>query len=54
MQGDEITQVGVELDPASKQAWRSWCQLLLRRLGWNNRGRWTLRHSVSETEQRQE
>ena len=24
MQGDEITQVGVELDPASQQAWRSW------------------------------
>jgi potassium/hydrogen antiporter len=29
MQEDEITQVGVELDPASKQAWRSWFQLLL-------------------------
>ena len=54
MQGDEITQVGVELDPASKEAWRSWFQLLLQRLRWNNRGRWTLRHSVSETERRQE
>jgi cell volume regulation protein A len=54
MQGDEITQVGVELDPASKQAWRSWFQLLLQRLGWNNRGRWTLRHSLSETERRRE
>jgi potassium/hydrogen antiporter len=54
MQGGEITQVGIELDPASKQAWRSWFQLLLQRLGWNNRGRWTVRHSVSETERRQE
>jgi NhaP-type Na+/H+ and K+/H+ antiporter len=54
MQGDEITQVGVELDPASKQAWRSWFQLLLQRLGRNNLGRWTLRHSLSETERRRE
>src|ERR1700732_1723000 len=54
MQGDEITQVGVELDPASKQAWRSWFQLLLQRLGWNNRGRGALRHSLSETERHRE
>jgi cell volume regulation protein A len=27
MQGDAITQVGVELDPASKHPWRSWLRL---------------------------
>jgi cell volume regulation protein A len=31
MQGDTITQVGVELDPSPKHAWRSWFQLLRRR-----------------------
>jgi potassium/hydrogen antiporter len=31
MQGDTITQVGVELDPTPKHAWRSWFQLLRRR-----------------------
>jgi len=33
MQGDEITQVGVELDPTPKHPWRSWFRLLYRRLG---------------------
>ena len=33
MQGDEITQVGVELDPAPKHRWRSWLRLLYWRLG---------------------
>jgi cell volume regulation protein A len=33
MQGDTITQVGVELDPTSKRAWRSWFQLLRRQFG---------------------
>jgi cell volume regulation protein A len=54
MQGDTITQVGVELDPPPEHRWRSWFQLLLQRLGWNNRGLWTLRHSLSETERRRE
>jgi potassium/hydrogen antiporter len=33
MQGDAITQVGVELDPAPKHTWRSWLRLLYRRRG---------------------
>ena len=33
MQGDEITQVGVELDPTPKHPWRAWFRLLYRRLG---------------------
>ena len=33
MQGDAITQVGIELDPAPKQPWRSWLRLLYWRLG---------------------
>jgi hypothetical protein len=33
MQGDAITQVGVELDPAPKQRWRSWLKLLHQRRG---------------------
>ena len=33
MQGDEITQVGVELDPAPRHPWRSWLRLLYWRLG---------------------
>ena len=33
MQGDEITQVGVELDPTPEHPWRSWFRLLYRRLG---------------------
>jgi potassium/hydrogen antiporter len=33
MQGDEITQVGVELDPTPKHPWRSWFRLLYRRFG---------------------
>jgi potassium/hydrogen antiporter len=33
MQGDTITQVGVELDPTPKRAWRSWFQPLRRRSG---------------------
>ena len=32
MQGDAITQVGIELDPAPKQPWRSWLRLLYWRL----------------------
>ena len=32
MQGDAITQVGVELDPAPKHPWRSWLHRLHRRL----------------------
>jgi hypothetical protein len=32
-QGDAITQVGVELDPAPKHPWRSWLRLLYWRLG---------------------
>jgi NhaP-type Na+/H+ and K+/H+ antiporter len=54
MQGDAITQVGVELDPTPKHEWRSWFQLLLQRVGWNNRSLWTVRHSLSETERRRE
>jgi len=30
MQGDTITQVGVELDPAPERPWRSWLRLLCR------------------------
>jgi potassium/hydrogen antiporter len=33
MQGDTITQVGIELDPAPKHPWRSWLRLLYWRLG---------------------
>jgi cell volume regulation protein A len=33
MEGDAITQVGVELDPAPTHRWRFWLQLLPRRLG---------------------
>jgi potassium/hydrogen antiporter len=33
MQGDTITQVGVELDPAPEHPWRSWLRLLYRRRG---------------------
>jgi potassium/hydrogen antiporter len=33
MQGDAITQVGVELDPAPKHPWRSWRRILYWRLG---------------------
>jgi NhaP-type Na+/H+ and K+/H+ antiporter len=33
MQGDAITQVGVELDPAPKHPWHSW----LHRLHWRLR-----------------
>jgi potassium/hydrogen antiporter len=33
MQGDAITQVGIELDPAPKHPWRSWLRLLYWRLG---------------------
>jgi cell volume regulation protein A len=33
MQGDAITQVGVELDPAPKRPWRFWLRLLYWRLG---------------------
>ena len=33
MQGDTITQVGVELDPAPKHPWRSWLRLLYWRPG---------------------
>ena len=33
MQGDTITQVGVELDPAPKHPWRSWLRILFWRLG---------------------
>jgi cell volume regulation protein A len=33
MQGDAITQVGVELDPAPKHPWRSWLRLLYWWLG---------------------
>jgi potassium/hydrogen antiporter len=33
MQGDAITQVGVELDPAPKRPWRAWLQHLFQRLG---------------------
>jgi cell volume regulation protein A len=33
MQGDAITQVGVELDPVPKHPWRSWLRLLYWRLG---------------------
>ena len=32
MQGDTITQVGVELDPAPEHAWYSWFQRLRRLL----------------------
>jgi cell volume regulation protein A len=32
MQGDAITQVGVELDPAPEHTWRSWLQFLRRQL----------------------
>ena len=34
MQGNAITQVGVELDPAPEHPWRSWLRLLHWRLGW--------------------
>jgi len=33
MQGDTITQVGVELDPTPKHRWRPWLRLLYWRLG---------------------
>jgi len=33
MQGDAVTEVGVELDPAPKRRWRSWFRLLNWRLG---------------------
>jgi NhaP-type Na+/H+ and K+/H+ antiporter len=33
MQGDTITQVGVELDPAPQHAWHSWFQRLHRLFG---------------------
>jgi len=33
MQGDTITQVGIELDPAPNHPWRSWLRLLYWRLG---------------------
>jgi hypothetical protein len=33
VQGDTITQVGVELDPAPKHPWRSWLRILYWRLG---------------------
>ena len=33
MQGDTITQVGVELDPALKHSWRSRLRILFWRLG---------------------
>jgi len=53
MQGDTITQVGVELDPTPTHRWRSWFQLLRQRFRWNNRGLWILRHH-SEAERRRE
>ena len=33
MQGDAITQVGVELDPVLKPPWRSWLRVLHWRFG---------------------
>jgi potassium/hydrogen antiporter len=54
MQGDEITQVGVELDPPPKHWWRSWFQRLLQQLGRSNRCSWTLRHSHREAARRRE
>ena len=33
MQGDAVTQVGVELDPALKPPWRSWFRVLHWRFG---------------------
>jgi potassium/hydrogen antiporter len=33
MQGDAITQVGVELEPEQENSWRSWLRFLYRRLG---------------------
>jgi hypothetical protein len=50
MQGDAITQVGVELDPAPKHQWRSRFAFLLPWVWWNNSGLRTLRHSLSEIE----
>jgi potassium/hydrogen antiporter len=38
MQGDAITQVGVELDPAPKHQWRSRFAFLLPWVWWNNSG----------------
>jgi cell volume regulation protein A len=54
MQGDTITQVGVELDPSPKHTWRSWFAFLVQRVWSNNRGLRTLRHSLSETERPRE
>ena len=35
MQGDVITQVGVELEPERENPWHAWLQYLYRRLRWN-------------------
>ena len=39
MQGDTITQVGVELDPAPVHPWRFWLPRLLRIAGWSRSAR---------------
>jgi potassium/hydrogen antiporter len=51
MQGDAITQVGVELDPAPKNPWRSWLKLLHQWLGRCSRLSWGQRESLHRPRQ---
>jgi cell volume regulation protein A len=51
MQGDAITQVGVELDPAPKSPWRSWLKLLHQWLGRCSRLSWDQRESLHRPRQ---
>jgi NhaP-type Na+/H+ and K+/H+ antiporter len=51
MQGDAITQVGVELDPAPKHPWGSWLKLLHQRLGRYSRLSWGQREPLHRPRQ---